>query len=178
MSTNSKCLWAPYESRFGRLILTASDTGLNGLFFPGRAPTLDESDFDPEQFADGVGQLDEYFAGTRQQFDLPLDLSVGTPFQRKVWRELDQILYGETTTYRQIAANIGRLDRIRAVGAAIGRNPLPIIIPCHRVVASDGHLTGYLGGLQRKQALLATEDAVPRGNGSKIEFGTRQLALL
>lgn len=178
MNTNSKRPWTPYESPFGKLTLTAGDTGLEGLFFPGRAPSLDQSALQSECFADAIRQLDEYFAGTRRQFELSLDLTAGTPFQRKVWRELDAIPYGETTTYRQIAANIGRLDRIRAVGAAIGRNPVPIVIPCHRVVASDGNLTGYLGGLHRKQALLDTEDAVRRGDGSTIEFGIRQLALL
>jgi methylated-DNA-[protein]-cysteine S-methyltransferase len=91
---------------------------------------------------------------------------------------LQEIPYGETISYRELAQRIGRPDRVRAVGAAIGRNPLPIIIPCHRVIASDGSLTGYLGGLRRKQALLDTEHAVRHGDGSTIEFGTRQLALL
>ncbi len=178
MNINSKRMWTSYESPFGKLTLTASSRDLDGLYFPGRAPGLEESGRCPEHFAQAIEQLDEYFAGTRQQFEVPIDLSCGTPFQRAVWNELQPIPYGETITYGQLADMIGRPDRVRAAGAATGRNPLPIIVPCHRVIAADGSLTGYLGGLHRKQALLDTEDAVRRGNGSMIEFGARQLALL
>jgi methylated-DNA-[protein]-cysteine S-methyltransferase len=178
MSTNTRRTWSSYESPFGKLTLTASRRGLDGLFFPGRAHDLTEVAVHREQFEQAFRQLDEYFAGTRRHFDLLLDVSEGTPFQQAVWRELRAIPYGETITYGELANRVGRPDRLRAAGAAVGRNPLPIIIPCHRVIAADGNLTGYLGGLHRKQALLDTEDAVRRGDGSTIEFGTRQLALL
>jgi methylated-DNA-[protein]-cysteine S-methyltransferase len=148
------------------------------LFFPSRAPSLAQFDLSPERFEQVIGQLDAYFAGTRREFDLSLDLSVGTRFQQVVWRELQAIPYGVTITYGDLADRIGRPDRVRAVGAAVGRNPLPIVVPCHRVIASDGSLSGYLGGLHRKQALLDTENAVRHGTGAAIEFGTRQLALL
>lgn len=177
MSTNDR-IWASYESPFGKLTLTATGRGLDGLFFPGRTLSLAETDRRPEQFERATRQLDEYFAGARLRFDLPLNLSSGTPFQRSVWNEPQAIPYGETITYGELANRIRRADRIRAAGAAVGRNPLPIIVPCHRVIAADGKLTGYLGGLRRKQALLDTEDAVRHGNGSTIEFGTRQLALI
>jgi methylated-DNA-[protein]-cysteine S-methyltransferase len=170
--------WSSYESPFGKLALTASNRGLDGLFFPGRAPRLIEMDAHPELFEAAIGQLDQYFAGTLRRFDLPLDLSGGTQFQQAVWHQLQAIPYGTTITYGDLAKRIGRPDRVRAAAAAIGRNPLPIIIPCHRVIGADGGLTGYIGGLHRKQALLDTENAVVQGNGSPTEFGTRQLALL
>lgn len=178
MSTTNQRIWSRYESPFGTLTLTASEHGLDGLYFPGRAPSLAEADGRPDAFERSVGQLDEYFAGRRQQFDLPLDLSVGTPFQRTVWEALQAIPYGETITYRELAHRIARPDRLRAAAAAVGRNPVPIIVPCHRVIAANGHLTGYLGGLHRKQALLDTEQAVRQGSGCVTEFGTRQLVLL
>jgi methylated-DNA-[protein]-cysteine S-methyltransferase len=178
MSTTNRRTWTSYESPLGTLTLTATGRELSGLFFPGRGPTRAEADHRSEPFEQAIDQLDEYFAGHQRRFDLPLDLSAGTPFQRTVWSELQAIPYGETITYGELAHRIGRPDRIRAVGAAVGRNPLPIIVPCHRVIAADGHLTGYLGGLHRKQALLDTENAVRHGSSSTIAFGTRQLALL
>ncbi|MDE3130120.1 MAG: methylated-DNA--[protein]-cysteine S-methyltransferase [Acidobacteriota bacterium] len=178
MRTARTCIWTTYESPFGKLTLCALDGPLGELHFAGRAPTLEERDHGPERFVEAIAQLNEYFAGTRRQFELELDLSAGTSFQRDVWRELTAIPYGETSSYGHLAAVLGRPDRARAVGAAVGRNPLPIIIPCHRVVGADGSLTGYVGGLHRKQALLDTERAVHRGNGAAIEFGARQLALL
>jgi methylated-DNA-[protein]-cysteine S-methyltransferase len=177
MNTEPTRMWTTYESPFGKLTLTASGRGLEGLYFPGRAPILEEANHAPEQFAQATGQLDEYFAGTRQEFDLQTDVA-GTSFQQAVWAQLRAIPYGETITYGELANRICRPDRVRAAGAAVGRNPLPIIVPCHRVIAADGNLTGYLGGLQRKQALLDTENAVRHGNDSTIALGTRQLALL
>lgn len=171
-------MWSSYESPLGKLTLTSGAGGLDGLFFPGRAPRLDEADHHPEQFADAVEQLGEYFAGVRLSFALALDLEVGTPFQRDVWRQLQLIPYGETISYTELANRLGRSDRVRAAGAAVGRNPLPIIVPCHRVIGADGTLTGYLGGLQRKQALLASEATIRSGRGSRVQFGPRQLALL
>jgi len=101
-------------------------------------------------------QLRAYFAGVLRQFDLPLDLA-GTPFQQRVWQELLKIPYGETRSYGQVARDMGAPAAIRAVGAANGANPVPIVVPCHRVVGANGKLTGYGGGLPLKQRLLALE---------------------
>jgi methylated-DNA-[protein]-cysteine S-methyltransferase len=103
-----------------------------------------------------VKQLDEYFDGRRRRFDLVLDLA-GTPFQQRVWSALRAIPYGTTRSYTEVGQAIDRPDRVRAVGAAVGRTPIPIIVPCHRVVGADGSLTGYGGGLHRKRALLDHE---------------------
>ena len=110
-------------------------------------------------------QLREYFEGRRKVFDLKLDFS-GTEFQQKVWSALLTIPYGETRSYAQIAKQIGRPDAVRAVGAANGRNPISLIVPCHRVIGSDGSLTGYAGGLPAKRALL------------ELESGARQETLI
>jgi methylated-DNA-[protein]-cysteine S-methyltransferase len=107
-------------------------------------------------FAEAARQLDAYFAGTLRQFDLPL-APAGTPFQRRVWQGLREIPYGETVSYGELARRIGRPSAVRAVGAANGQNPLAIVIPCHRVIGSDGRLVGYGGGLAAKSALLALE---------------------
>ena len=115
---------------------------------------------DPAAFADAGRQLDEYFAGQRRTFDLPLD-PAGTPFQQAVWLQLRTIPLGTTTTYGDIAARVGRPAASRAVGAAIGRNPIAIVVPCHRVVGASGSLTGFAGGLERKTALLTLEGALP-----------------
>lgn len=114
---------------------------------------------DPSAFTDAARQLDEYFAGTRRTFDLPLD-PAGTAFQLAVWEQLRTIPSGTTTTYGDIAARVGKPHASRAVGAAIGRNPIGIIVPCHRVVGSSGALTGYAGGMDRKIALLTLEGAL------------------
>jgi methylated-DNA-[protein]-cysteine S-methyltransferase len=107
-----------------------------------------------------------YFAGRRKTFDLPL-APAGTPFQLSVWKALERIAYGETQSYGQIAQSIGKPKAVRAVGAANGANPIPIVIPCHRVIGSDGSLTGYGGGLTRKRQLLALEqDKTPFGLSS------------
>jgi methylated-DNA-[protein]-cysteine S-methyltransferase len=115
---------------------------------------------DPAAFTDATRELDEYFAGTRRSFDLPLDPH-GTPFQLAVWEQLRTIPPGTTTTYADVAARVGRPGASRAVGAAIGRNPISIVVPCHRVVGSGGSLTGYAGGIERKTALLRLEGALP-----------------
>lgn len=171
-------IWSTCESPLGRLTLTAKASGLDGLFFPERAPLLDETARNPTEFVDVAEQLGDYFAGRRRTFELALDLSAGTPFQRGVWQSLQLIPYGETISYTELANRLGRADRVRAAGAAVGRNPLPVIVPCHRVVGTDGSLTGYLGGLQRKQALLESEAAVRAGQGTATQFWPRQLALL
>ncbi|MFN8622492.1 MAG: methylated-DNA--[protein]-cysteine S-methyltransferase [Chloroflexota bacterium] len=111
---------------------------------------------DPAAFAEATRQLDEYFAGARRTFDLPLDPH-GTPFQQEVWLQLRTIPMGTTTTYGDIAARVGRPHASRAVGAAIGRNPIAIVVPCHRVVGASGALTGFAGGVERKAALLRLE---------------------
>ena len=111
---------------------------------------------EPKAFPEVRRQLDQYFAGKRTTFALPLVLS-GTPFQNAVWTTLQTIPFGATTTYRLLAERIGRPAAIRAVGAANGANPLPIIIPCHRVIGTDGSLTGFGGGIETKRFLLAHE---------------------
>jgi len=114
---------------------------------------------DVETLAPALAQLREYFSRTRREFDLPLDVR-GTAFQRAVWAEVAHIPYGATTTYGEIAQRIGRPGAARAVGAAVGANPLPILIPCHRVIGAGGSLTGYGGGLEVKAALLRLEGAL------------------
>jgi methylated-DNA-[protein]-cysteine S-methyltransferase len=148
------------SSPVGRLRLTASDAALVGIWFEqGRdgarpRPGLIRGG---SPLLDGVRvQLDEYFAGERREFDLPLDLR-GTEFQRRVWQRLLHIPYGETTSYGALAAQLGDVKLSRAVGLANGSNPIPIVIPCHRVIGADGSLTGFGGGLPIKQALLELE---------------------
>jgi methylated-DNA-[protein]-cysteine S-methyltransferase len=144
--------------------------GLTALEFPGRGGPRDEAARDPDALAGAVAQLEEYFAGRRTRFELPLDLA-GTPFQRAVWEELLAIPYGTTISYTALAQALGRPDRVRAAAAAVGKTPVPIIVPCHRVVGIHGSLTGYGGGLQRKRALLDLE-------ASRTPLPLRQLALL
>lgn len=108
-------------------------------------------------------QLEEYFAGTRRQFELPLH-PVGTPFQLTVWEELGRIPYGVTISYGELARRVDKPRAVRAVGAANGRNPLPIVLPCHRVIGSDGSLTGFGGGLPTKRFLLTMEDRLAHGD--------------
>jgi methylated-DNA-[protein]-cysteine S-methyltransferase len=153
-----------YDSPVGTLTLVASTSGLRAVIWPhrllgrvglagahltrGSAPVL----------ADTAMQLDEYFAGGRTSFELPLDLT-GTAFQVAAWRALGEIPYGETRTYAEQAARIGRPAAVRAVGTANGRNPLSIVLPCHRVIGSDGGLHGFGGGLDAKEWLLRLESA-------------------
>ena len=169
--------WDIHESSLGPLTLFASDDGLSGLAFPGRARDLDERDRDPSALAAAAGQLEAYLAGERRAFDLPLALH-GTPFQQRVWAELRRIPYGATVTYTELAERVGRPDIVRAVAAAVGRTPVPIVVPCHRVLGADGSLTGYGGGLQRKRALLDLERRVSDGDPAPPGTGSRQLALL
>ena len=159
MTTTSN--WTIYDSPLGPLTLVGGPSGLAALRFPDHDAALAGDERAAAPFVDACRQLDEYFAGGREQFDLRLDLR-GTPFQRAVWAALGRIPSGSTTTYGALARSLGRPAAVRAVGAAVGRTPVPIVVPCHRVVASDGSLTGYLGGLERKRALLDLE----RGGGS------------
>jgi methylated-DNA-[protein]-cysteine S-methyltransferase len=143
----------------GDLLLAGDESGLGLIGFPkGKMRRDPEPDwiFNEKPFVETRRQLDEYFAGERKEFDLPLNLS-GTDFQVQVLEELQRIPYGETTSYGAIAKRIGRPRAMRAVGAANGRNPIPIIIPCHRVIGSSGDLTGFGGGLDTKAALLRLE---------------------
>jgi methylated-DNA-[protein]-cysteine S-methyltransferase len=150
--------WAVYGSPLGELTLVAGAGGLKRVFFPGHASGLDEADRSEEGLADALRQLDEYFAGERQGFELALELG-GNGFQRAVWGELLRIPYGKTVSYGEIAERIGQPGEARDVGAAVARTPVPIVVPCHRVLAGDGALTGYLGGMERKQALLDLESS-------------------
>ena len=143
----------------GPLLLSGDAEGLRGIAFArgGRAAEPDpEWQRSRAPFERAIHELEAYFEGERTQFDVPLALH-GTPFQLEVWSVLRTIPYGETTSYGAIARRIGKPDASRAVGAANGRNPIPIIVPCHRVVGSDGALTGFGGGLPVKQALLELE---------------------
>jgi methylated-DNA-[protein]-cysteine S-methyltransferase len=170
-------VWTVYESPLGPLTLLAGGSGLAGLRFPGRAGRLDEADHRPGAFRAALAQLEQYFAGDRCAFDLALDLG-GTPFQRRVWERLSQIPYGATISYSALARAVGRPDVVRAVGAAVGRTPVPIVVPCHRAVAADGALTGYGGGLQRKQALLDLEARGAAGLAPEPAWAFRQLSLV
>lgn len=157
------------QSPLGAITLAASSKGLAGLWFEGQRHW-------PEALADSSAarwrtdachpvlqtasrQLSEYFAGRRMQFDVPLDLSNGTLFQQAVWQALLAIRAGDTASYSDISQRIGKPTAVRAVGAAIGRNPVSIMVPCHRVIGRNGTLTGYAGGLARKTALLQREGA-------------------
>jgi methylated-DNA-[protein]-cysteine S-methyltransferase len=149
-------------SPVGLLTLVGSAAGLRAILWQGDDPARAglagvKLQSGPADVLDATAiQLDEYFAGTRTAFDLPLDLQ-GTPFQVAAWEALAEIPHGETRTYAEQAARIGRPAAVRAVGAANGRNPLSIVLPCHRVIGSDGDLRGFAGGLDVKAALLAFE---------------------
>ena len=168
--------WTVYESPLGPLTLLGDGDGLRAMYFAGRSGPLDEAIRDPEPFDEATTQLGEYFAGERRRFELALALE-GTPFQRRVWAALAEIPYGRTRSYGELAEEIGRPDRVRAVGAAVGRTPVPIIVPCHRVIGADGSLTGYGGGLQRKQALLDLEAQAHGGAVPAPVWAGRQLSL-
>ncbi len=147
------------DTPIGELLLAGDDQGLSMIGFPsGKMRREPETDwiFNEQPFAEARRQLDEYFAGQRRDFDLPLHVA-GTDFQVQVLEELRRIPYGETTSYGDIAKRIGRPKAMRAVGRANGANPIPIVIPCHRVIGSGGALTGFGGGLDTKEALLRLE---------------------
>lgn len=148
------------DSPIGRLLLRSDGTHLTGLFMePSREAKATDGwveDAGVTPLLAAREQLDEYFAGTRRVFDLPLSLQ-GTVFQQRVWGVLTEIPYGETWSYGQLAQRIGNPNASRAVGLANGRNPISILVPCHRVIGADGSLTGYGGGVERKQWLLAHE---------------------
>lgn len=148
-----------FDTPIGELLLAGDEDALAMIGFPeGKMRREPEPDwiFNEKPFGEAIRQLGEYFDGKRQAFDLPLRLS-GTEFQMLVLDELRRIPYGETTSYGDIAARIGRPKAVRAVGAANGRNPIPIVVPCHRVIGAGGDLTGFGGGLGTKEALLRLE---------------------
>lgn len=153
-----------WHSPIGGLLLVAHEQALLGCWFedqsgiPAWASQAAEHAGHPV-LQDAIAQLQDYFAGRRQDFDLPLDFGGGTDFQQAVWRALASIPYGQTASYGQLALAVGRPKAVRAIGGAVGRNPLGIILPCHRIVGADGSLTGYTGGLERKRALLRLEQA-------------------
>jgi methylated-DNA-[protein]-cysteine S-methyltransferase len=154
-------LYTTVESPIGELLLLGDGELLRGLHYQaGRRPVrVGESWRRAEEpFAAARNQLREYFAGERAEFDLPA-AGVGTAFQRRVWAALAEIPYGETVSYAELARRIGRPSASRAVGMANGRNPISIVVPCHRVIGSDGALTGYGGGVERKRFLLELEAA-------------------
>lgn len=147
------------DTGFGRLLLVGRAGALSGLYLADhpRAPASPpDATEDPEQFREVRRQLDEYFVGARTAFEVPLHLD-GTPFQVKVWTALADIPYGQTICYGELARRVGRPGAARAVGAANGRNPVSILLPCHRVVGADGSLTGYGWGVERKAWLLHHE---------------------
>ena len=151
-------------SPLGRISLAATGVHLVGVWFEGQAHLPDLAihkqapDHPVLQLA--TTQLAQYFAGQRTRFELPLDLSTGTMFQQAVWQALLNLARGQTCSYKALSALIGKPAAMRAVGGAVGRNPLSIIVPCHRVVGANGALTGYAGGLERKTALLQLEGAL------------------
>ncbi|MGH3328184.1 MAG: methylated-DNA--[protein]-cysteine S-methyltransferase [Streptomycetales bacterium] len=152
-------LYTVWTSPIGELQLHGDERALTAIDLPGRHRRPDgavRAATSTPAFARVIAQLDEYFTGQRTVFDLPL-APKGSRFDRAVWTRVQAIPYGETLSYAALAQAIGRPDRARAVGGANARNPLPIIVPCHRVIGSDGSLTGYAGGLDRKRALLALE---------------------
>ncbi len=142
-----------FSSPVGSLTLEGNERALTRLGF---GPTGAPAGGNEHALAATIAQLEQYFAGRRTDFDLDLDLA-GTPFERRVWDAVRAIPYGETATYAEIAGRLGSPSACRAVGRANGRNPIAVIVPCHRVVGSDGSLTGYAGGLEMKRALLDLE---------------------
>jgi methylated-DNA-[protein]-cysteine S-methyltransferase len=153
-------------SPVGTLRLVADEVGLRQIAFETeRHPKPVSPDWvrSPEALAFARVQLEDYFAGMRQQFSLPLH-PLGTPFQCTVWHALAHIPYGDTVSYGTLAGRIGQPQAVRAVGAANGRNPLPIVLPCHRVIGADGSLTGFGGGLPTKRWLLAMERRTAAGD--------------
>ena len=150
-----------YDSPQGEILVAATNAGISGVYFAGQKYfPKDEAEWRRDAgnglLRQAKRELAEYFAGSRKRFEVALDPS-GTAFQRAVWSAISAVGYGQTITYGELARRAGAAGRARAVGAATGRNPIGIIVPCHRIVGADGSLTGYAGGLERKKALLALE---------------------
>lgn len=153
-----------YESPIGTLTIVGVDDAVTGLYMPDHSPAPKPETFgdrDDAALENVVRQLEQYFAGERTTFDVDVRVD-DSGFQGEVWRALREIPFGETRSYADIAAAIGRPKAVRAVGAANSRNPVSIIVPCHRVIASTGKLTGYAGGIDRKRTLLELEGALEK----------------
>jgi methylated-DNA-[protein]-cysteine S-methyltransferase len=166
---NPSTLYSYCPSPLGDLLLVGDGERLSGLYFPGhlRGPARSTDwRLGEEAFASVRQQLAEYFAGGRLHFDLPLRLT-GTPFQRRVWSLLQEIPFGGQTTYGELARRLEASVAVRAVGAAVGANPVSIVVPCHRVLGADGRLRGFAGGLERKAWLLKHEQRAGQPNGSR-----------
>ena len=163
MKFDPSIVQARFASPLGPMLVAATTQGLAGIWFEQQRHFPDARGWPqaPQHplLQAATRQLTEYFAGDRMTFDLPLDLHGGTAFQQSVWRALLAIPRGNTISYRTLSERTGCPAGARAVGAAVGRNPLTIVVPCHRVVGADGSLTGYAGGLERKRALLRLEGA-------------------
>ena len=161
MNTSRKTVRCGFDIPWGPMTLVAHDDALVWVGFDGQKHAPDFSQWpvsrDHPILRMAADELRQYFAGERSQFDVPLDLSCGTPFQQSVWAALQGIAPGATASYGVISQRLGKASAVRAVGGAVGRNPISIIVPCHRVVGSNGAMTGYAGGLPRKVALLQLE---------------------
>ncbi|HEV2268831.1 MAG TPA: methylated-DNA--[protein]-cysteine S-methyltransferase [Steroidobacteraceae bacterium] len=171
-TTPNSVYWHEIDSPVGRLLLAGDGASLIHVGFQsGPRPLQRAGEWiaDAKPFRAAVAQLQEYFAGERRRFDLPL-APRGTEFQRRVWRALTEIPYGKTVSYGELARRIMKPSASRAVGLANGANPLPIIVPCHRVIGADGSLTGFGGGLPIKRRLLALEGAGEEGSGAQEAF--------
>jgi methylated-DNA-[protein]-cysteine S-methyltransferase len=160
----TQTLYTTMESPIGELLLVGDGETLSGLYMQdGRKPKQIATDWTESaaSFTDVKRQLEEYFAGERTTFEVKL-AAEGAPFEREVWHALEEIPYGETVSYGEIARRVGQPTAARAVGTANGRNPIAVIVPCHRVIGADGSLTGYGGGLERKRLLLELEQGQGR----------------
>jgi len=165
-----------FKTPIGRLVVAADDRGLRHVLFENNRYDAADRDLwtrDAGALREAREQLLAYFAGERRVFDLPLQ-PVGTPFQLKVWKALTEIPFGATRSYGDLARRIGDPKAVRAVGAANGRNPIPIIVPCHRVIGSDGKMVGFGGGLPTKQFLLVHEGI---GSAANAPAGNRRRAV-
>lgn len=154
-----------YESPYGRMLLVANDEGLCGVYFSGQKyyPQVESPlrrDAQHATLRRAKRELAEYFGGERKRFEVAL-AAEGTPFQHSVWNAISTVGFGQTISYAELARRAGCPGSARAAGAATGRNPIGIIVPCHRIVGANGSLTGYAGGLDRKRALLALESGIP-----------------
>lgn len=170
-------LYCRIPSCLGEVLLTSDGERLTGLYFDGQK---DEPPVGPRwrldegaaPFARARAQLQAYASGALREFDLPLALN-GTPFQQRVWRALCDVGFGRTISYSELARRVGAPKAVRAVAGAVGRNPVSVIVPCHRIVGADGSLTGYSGGLDRKKALLAHERQAASRDDAREAFELR-----
>jgi methylated-DNA-[protein]-cysteine S-methyltransferase len=173
-SVNAKTYYCHLDSPLGQLVVEGDGEFLTGLYLPQHkgwsGPAAERKSAAP--FAAVREQLEEYFAAERREFDLPL-APAGTPFQLRVWCELARIPYGHTITYAELARRVARPTASRAVGSANGRNPISIIVPCHRVVGKSGKLTGYAGGMEKKRWLLELERGAVEGSGAMLHLAAK-----